>query len=72
MLTIVRDSAALDVEVDTGLEDGVAAGVTVDADPGGGVRRAGARGSLGRRDGERRGDALVRALRGPSARSEVV
>ena len=65
MLTIVRDSAALDVEVDTGLEDRVAAGVTINADPGRGVRRAGAGRRLGRRHGERAGDS------GPSSLNQV-
>ena len=38
VLTIVAGAVAVDVEVDAGLEDGVAAGVTVDANPGrGGV-----------------------------------
>ena len=35
-LTVVGDAVVVDVEVDASLEDGVATGVTVDADPGGG------------------------------------
>lgn len=48
------DRAALDAEVDAGLQDGGAAGVTVDTDPGGGavllVGRATAWGAGGRDD----------------------
>ena len=57
MLTIVRDSAALDVEVDTGLENRVSAGVAVNANPGRSIRRAFPRGSLGGRDSESTGDS---------------
>ena len=63
MLTIVRDGCALDVEVETGLEDGGATSVTVDADPRrGGVRARAARGLLGRRDGEGARHGLVGSL----------
>lgn len=50
----LRNSAARGAggsEVDTGLEDGLAIGVTVDADPGGGGPGARARGRGGRSDG---------------------
>lgn len=57
MLTIVRDSTVLDAEVNAGLEYCVLTGVTIDADPGSGVRRALARGSAGRRDSERANNA---------------
>jgi hypothetical protein len=60
--SVVGDRAALDAEVDTGLEDGGAAGVTIDTDPGGGaVLRVGiaAAWHLGGRDDERAGHAVV-------------
>lgn len=55
-LTVVRNLSALYVEVNAGLEDSIAAGVSVDADPSRGVSRAATRGSLGGRDCERAGD----------------
>ena len=63
-LTVVADAAAVDVEVEAGLEDRVAAGVAVDPDPGGRIIRAGAaRRHLGRGDDERAGHGLVRRLK---------
>ena len=51
--TVKRDAAARDSEVDTSLENGSLAGVTIDADPGGRcVRARAARGLLGGRNGE--------------------
>ena len=63
VLTIVAGAVAVDVEVDAGLEDGVAAGVAVNADPGGRVVRAGRAGGLLRGgDDEGAGDGLVGSL----------
>lgn len=60
--SVEGDRAALDAEVDTGLEDGGAAGVTVDTNPGGGavllVGRAAAW-DAGGRDDERAGHGRV-------------
>jgi hypothetical protein len=63
-LTIVRDRTAADGEVETSLEDGVLAAVTVDANPsGGGVGARRARGLLGGRNREGSRHGLVGALR---------
>ena len=63
VLTIVAGAVAVDVEVDAGLEDGVAAGVAVDTDPRGrGVRTGAAGGLLRGRDGEGAGHGLVGSL----------
>jgi hypothetical protein len=75
LLTIVRDRGALDVEVKASLEDGVAARVAVDADPGRGrVGRAArpARRLRRLRDSERARHALVRARRGVEDRAGPV
>ena len=61
--TAVALAVAVDVEVDAGLEDGAAAGVAVDADPGRRVVRAGlARGLLRVGDDEGASDGLVGGL----------
>ena len=60
-LTVVGNDTLSDGKVDTSLEDGVLAGVTVDTDPGRG-RRGGATGRLGSGNDKFRGHRLVRAL----------
>ncbi len=61
--TIVADTRPGDGEVNTGLEDGVATGITVDTDPGGrGVRARAAGWLLGGGDREGTRDGLVGSL----------
>lgn len=61
--TIVADARSGDGEVDTGLEDGGAAGVTVNAHPSGrGVRSRATGRLLGGRDREGCSDSLVCSL----------
>ena len=71
VLTIVAGAVAVDVEVDAGLKDGVAAGVAVNADPGGRriSRRAATTGRCLRRgDDESAGHGLVAAANKHSTR----